>query len=91
MKIESITLHHISMPVVSGKDIIAANDFQQRMKGIRGHYLVKAGVESYLRDRYNRFKIKPGREVDETSAVRRACPTVRSLKLDDENGEAKIE
>jgi hypothetical protein len=74
MKIESITLHHISMPLVSGKDIIDTNDFQQRMEGIRGHYLVKAG-----------------QKVDETSAVRRACPTLRGLKLNDDPGEVKIE
>ena len=181
MKIESITLHHISMPLVSpfetsfgretnrqcvlitlqaegltgygecvatrdpgynyettgtalhilkdfvaplilGKDIKDVDDFQNRVDGIRGHYLAKAGVEmalwdllgkrdgkslkemfggikdkvevgvsigiqesacalvrsvdSYLQDGYRRvkIKIKPGREVDETTSVRRAYP-----------------
>jgi o-succinylbenzoate synthase len=188
MKIESITLHHISMPLVSpfetsfgretdrqcvlitlqaegftgygecvatrdpgynyettgtalhilkdfvaplilGKDIKDAEDFQKRVEGIRGHHLAKAGVEmalwdllgkrdgkslkemfggvrdkvevgvsigiqesasalvrsveSYLQDGYRRvkIKIKPGREVDETSAVRRAYPDLR-LQVD---------
>ena len=188
MKIESITLHHISMPLVapfetsfgretdrqcvlitlqaegltgygecvatrdpgynyetSGtawhilKDFIAALilnqevtdalDFQNRVAGIRGHSLAKAGVEmalwdllgkrdgksfremfggmrdkvdvgvsigiqesasalvrtveSYLEKGYRRvkIKIKPGREIEETSAVRRAYPDLR-LQVD---------
>jgi o-succinylbenzoate synthase len=188
MKIESITLHHISMPLVAPfetsfgretdrqcilitlqaegltgygecvatrdpgynyettgtawhilKDFIAplilnqnvtdAHDFQKRVEGIRGHHLAKAGVEmalwdllgkrdgkslkemfggtrdkvevgvsigiqesasalvrtvqSYLEKGYRRvkIKIKPGREVEETSAVRRAYPDLR-LQVD---------
>ena len=188
MKIESITLHHISMPLVSpfetsfgretdrecviillqaegltgygecvatrdpgynyetsgtawhilkdfvaplilGKDIKDAEDFQKRIEGIRGHLLAKAGVEmalwdlfgkrdgkslkemfggardkvdvgvsigiqesasalvrtvaSYLDQGYRRvkIKIKPGREVDETTAVRKAYPDLR-LQVD---------
>ena len=188
MKIESITLHHISMPLVAPfetsfgretdrqcilitlqaegltgygecvatrdpgynyettgtawhilKDFIAplilnqkvtdAQDFQKRVEGIRGHHLAKAGVEmalwdllgkrdgkslkemfggtrdrvevgvsigiqesasalvrtvqSYLEKGYRRvkIKIKPGREVEETSAVRRAYPDLR-LQVD---------
>src|SRR6266496_1903225 len=188
MKIESITLHHISMPLVAPfetsfgreidrqcvlialqaegltgygecvatrdpgynyetagtawhilKDFVApllleqdvadADDFQIRVQGIRGHHLAKAGVEmalwdllgkregtslkemfagtrdkvevgvsigiqesapalvrtveSYLEKGYNRvkIKIKPGREVDEASAVRRAYPDLR-LQVD---------
>ena len=188
MKIESITLHHISMPLVSpfetsfgretdrqcviialqadgltgygecvatrdpgynyettgtawhilkdfvgpvllGQDVDDADDFQKRVEGIRGHHLAKAGVEmalwdllgkrdgkslkemfggtrdkvdvgvsigiqksadalvstvaSYLKDGYRRvkIKIKPGREVDETLAVRRAYPDLR-LQVD---------
>jgi len=188
MKIESLTLHHISMPLVSpfetsfgretdrqcilvtlqaegligygecvasrepgynyettgtawhilrdfiaplllGKDVKDAADFQKRVEGIRGHHLAKAGVEmalwdllgkrdgkslremfggtrekvevgvsiriqesasalvrsvaSYLEKGYRRvkIKIKPGREVDETSAVRRAYPDLR-LQVD---------
>jgi O-succinylbenzoate synthase len=188
MKIESITLHHISMPLVAPfetsfgretdrqcvlitlqaegltgygecvatrdpgynyettgtawhilKDFIAplilnqnitdAQDFQKRVEGIRGHHLAKAGVEmalwdllgkrdgvslrqmfggtrekvevgvsigiqesasalvrtvlSYLEKGYRRvkIKIKPGREVAETSAVRRAYPGLR-LQVD---------
>ena len=188
MKIESITLHHISMPLVApfetsfgretvrecilivaqaegltgygecvasrdpgysyettgtawhilkdfiapqvlGKDIHDANDFQKRVEGIRGHHLAKAAVEmalwdllgkrdgkslkemfggtrekvevgvsigiqesasalvrtvaSYLEKGYRRvkIKIKPGREVDETSAVRNTYPELR-LQVD---------
>lgn len=188
MKIESITLHHISMPLVAPfetsfgretdrecvlitlnadgltgygecvasrspgynyettgtawhiiKDFIAppilgteihdANTFQKRVEGIRGHHLAKAGVEMalwdllgkrdskslkemfggtrdqvdvgvsigiqesaatlvrtvayYLERGYRRvkIKIKPGREVDETSAVRNAYPDLR-LQVD---------
>ena len=188
MKIESITLHHISMPLVApfetsfgremdrqcvlitmradgltgygecvasrdpgysyetagtawhilkdfiatlilGKDITDAQDFQKRVEGIRGHHLAKAGiemalwdligkrddkslkqlfggtrekvdvgvsigiqesasalvrtVESYLEKGYRRvkIKIKPRREVEETSAVRRAYPALR-LQVD---------
>jgi len=116
-------------PIVLGKDILDANDFQKRVEGIRGHHLAKAGVEmalwdlfgkrdgkslkemiggardkvevgvsigiqesasalvrsvaSYLDQGYRRIKIKikPGREVDETSAVRRAYPDLR-LQVD---------
>ena len=116
-------------PLVLGKDIFDANDFQKRVEGIRGHYLAKAGVEmalwdllgkrdgkslkemfggkretvemgvsigiqesasalvrtvtSYLDQGYRRvkIKIKPGREVDETSAVRHAYPDLR-LQVD---------
>ena len=116
-------------PLILGKDIEDAEDFQQRVEGIRGHHLAKAGVEmalwdllgkrdgkslkemfggvrdkvevgvsigiqesasalvrsveSYLQDGYRRvkIKIKPGREVDETSAVRRAYPDLR-LQVD---------
>ncbi|HEX5809943.1 MAG TPA: o-succinylbenzoate synthase [Anaerolineales bacterium] len=188
MKIESITLHHISMPLVApfetsfgreidrqcviislqsegltgygecvatrdpgynyettgtamhilkefvaplllGQDVTDADDFQKRMDGIRGHHLAKAGVEmalwdllgkrdgkslkdmfggtrekvevgvsigiqesasalvrtvaDYLDQGYRRvkIKIKPGREVDETSAVRNAYPDLR-LQVD---------
>ncbi len=188
MKIESITLHHISMPLVApfetsfgreidrqgvlitlqaqglmgfgecvatrdpgynyetagtawhiirdfvaplllGQDVIDANDLQKRIEGIRGHHLAKAGVEmalwdllgkrdgkslkemiggtrdkvevgvsigiqesastlvqtvaSYLDQGYRRvkIKIKPGREIDETCAVRNAYPNLR-LQVD---------
>ena len=188
MKIESITLHHISMPLVSpfetsfgretdrqcilitlqadgltgygecvatrdpgynyetagtawhilkdfvaplllGHDVTDAEDFQKRVDGIRGHNLAKAGVEmalwdligkrdgkslkqmiggtrdrvevgvsigiqesasalvrtvqAYLEKGYRRvkIKIKPGREIEETSVVRRAYPDLR-LQVD---------
>ncbi len=116
-------------PLILGQDIKGAQDFQQRVEGIRGHHLAKAGVEmalwdllgkregkslkemfggmretvdvgvsigiqgsastlvetvaSYLKQGYRRvkIKIKPGREVDETSAVRRAYPDLR-LQVD---------
>jgi O-succinylbenzoate synthase len=116
-------------PLILGRDISAASDFQKRVEGIRGHHLAKAGVEmalwdllgkrdgkslkqmlggtrdkvdvgvsigiqesaatlvrtvtSYLERGYRRvkIKIKPGREVDETSAVRRTYPDLR-LQVD---------
>jgi len=116
-------------PLILGKDIKDATDFQTRIEGIRGHHLAKAGVEmalwdllgkrdgkslkemfggsrdkvevgvsvgiqesasilvrsvaSYLDQGYRRvkIKIKPGREVDETSAVRKAYPDLR-LQVD---------
>jgi O-succinylbenzoate synthase len=116
-------------PLILGKDILDAQDFQKRVEGIRGHHLAKAGVEmalwdllgkrdgkslkemfggtrekvevgvsigiqesaealvrtvaSYLEQGYRRvkIKIKPGREVDETSAVRNAYPDLR-LQVD---------
>jgi o-succinylbenzoate synthase len=117
------------VPLLLGKDIADAADFQKRVEGIRGHHLAKAGVEmalwdllgkrdgrslkemfggtrekvdvgvsvgiqesasalvrtvaGYLGDGYRRvkIKIKPGREVDETSAVRKAYPDLR-LQVD---------
>ena len=116
-------------PLILGKDIQDAHDFQTRVESIRGHHLAKAGVEmalwdllgkrdgkslkemfggtrdkvevgvsigiqesasalvrtvkSYLQSGYNRvkIKIKPGREVDETLAVRNAYPDLR-LQVD---------
>ena len=116
-------------PLLLGKDIPDAQDFQRRVDGIRGHHLAKAGaemalwdlfgkrdgrslkqmfggsrervdvgvsigiqesagalvrtVDSYLEQGYRRvkIKIKPGREVDETSAVRNAYPNLR-LQVD---------
>jgi len=116
-------------PLILGKDIKDAHDFQMRVESIRGHHLAKAGVEmalwdllgkrdgkslkemfggmrdkvevgvsigiqesapalvrtvdSYLKQGYSRvkIKIKPGREVDETLAVRAAYPELR-LQVD---------
>ena len=116
-------------PLIVGKDIADAQDFQKRVEGIRGHHLAKAAVEmalwdllgkregkslkdmfggtrekvdvgvsigiqesatalvrtveSYLQKGYRRIKIKikPGREIEETSAVRRAYPDLR-LQVD---------
>jgi len=116
-------------PLVLGKDVRDADDFQKHVEGIRGHHLAKAGIEmalwdvlgrrdgkslkemfggtrdkvevgvsigiqesasalvgtvaSYLEQGYKRvkIKIKPGREVDETSAVRNAYPELR-LQVD---------
>ncbi len=116
-------------PLILGKDIQDAQDFQARVERIRGHHLAKAGVEmalwdlfgkrdgkslremfggtrdkvevgvsigiqesasalvrsveSYLQNGYRRvkIKIKPGREVDETVAVRNAYPDLR-LQVD---------
>jgi o-succinylbenzoate synthase len=116
-------------PLIVGRDVLDAQDFQTCVEGIRGHHLAKAGVEmalwdllgkrdrkslkemlgggrdkvdvgvsigiqesaaalvqtvaSYLDQGYRRvkIKIKPGREVDETSAVRNAYPNLR-LQVD---------
>ena len=116
-------------PLILGKDIVDAQDFQKRVERIRGHHLAKAGlemalwdllgkrdgkslremfggtrdqvevgvsigiqesastlvrtVESYLEKSYRRvkIKIKPGREIEETSAVRHAYPDLR-LQVD---------
>jgi len=116
-------------PLILGKDIVDAEDFQKSVEGIRGHHLAKASMEmalwdllgkrdskslkemfggtrekvevgvsigiqesasalvrtvdSYLEQGYNRvkIKIKPGREVDETIAVRAAYPSLR-LQVD---------
>ena len=116
-------------PLILGKDVVDAEDFQSRLEGIRGHHLAKAGVEmalwdllgkrdgkslremiggtrdkvevgvsigiqesaaalvqtveSYLEKGYRRvkIKIKPGREIEETSAVRCAYPDLR-LQVD---------
>lgn len=112
-------------PLLLGKDVKDAADFQKRVEGIRGHHLAKAGVEmalwdllgkrdgkslkemfggtremvevgvsigiqesasalvrtvaGYLENGYRRvkIKIKPGREVAETVAVRKAYPDLR--------------
>jgi O-succinylbenzoate synthase len=116
-------------PLLLGRNLISAQDFQKRVEGIRGHHLAKAGVEmalwdllgkrdgkslremfggtrdkvevgvsigiqesaaalvrtveSYLQKGYRRvkIKIKPGREIEETSAVRDAYPNLR-LQVD---------
>jgi O-succinylbenzoate synthase len=116
-------------PLLLGRNVTDAGDFQKRVEGIRGHHLAKAGVEmalwdllgkrdgkslkemfggrrdkvevgvsvgiqesaaalvrtveAYLNKGYRRvkIKIKPGREVEETSAVRRAYPDLR-LQVD---------
>jgi len=116
-------------PLVLNKDIRDAADFQERVAGIRGHHLAKAGMEmalwdvlgkqagkslrtmlggerekvevgvsvglqespealvrsvaSYVEMGYRRvkIKIKPGRDVGEASAVRKAFPHLR-LQVD---------
>ncbi|HVN16142.1 MAG TPA: o-succinylbenzoate synthase [Anaerolineales bacterium] len=116
-------------PLILNQDIKDAADFQQRVDGIRGHHLAKAGVEmalwdllgkrdgkslremfggihqkvqvgvsvgiqespaalvktveNYFADGYQRvkLKIKPGRDVNEASAVRDAFPDLR-LQVD---------
>ena len=116
-------------PLILSQDVLDAQDLQQRVEGIRGHHLAKAGVEmalwdllgkragkslkelfggtqdkvdvgvsigiqesapalvrtveAYLEKGYRRvkIKIKPGREIEETSAVRRAYPDLR-LQVD---------
>jgi O-succinylbenzoate synthase len=111
-------------PLILGKEIGSATDFQTRVGGIRGHHLAKAGVEmaiwdllgkrenksiremvggvrdkvavgvsigiqesasalvhaaeQYRKQGYGRLKIKikPGRDVDDTLAIRKAFPEV---------------
>ena len=116
-------------PMILGQEVKDAADFQQRVAGIRGHHLAKAGVEmamwdlrgkrdgkslrelfggqrekvavgvsvglqespeilvqaveKYLAKGYRRvkIKIKPGRDVGDIEAVRRAFPDLR-LQVD---------
>lgn len=116
-------------PLILGKEIADAADFQRRVSGIRGHPLAKAGlemaiwdligkregrslasllggvrdkvevgvsigiqespqallrvVESYLEQGYRRvkIKIKPGRDVEDATLVRRRFPDLR-LQVD---------
>lgn len=125
-------LHILSdfvVPLILGKDIRDALDFQERVAGIRGHHLAKAGVEmalwdllgkregkslrklfggvrekvevgvsigiqsstqalvrsvaDYVEQGYARvkIKIKPGRDVEDASAVRKEFPNLR-LQVD---------
>jgi O-succinylbenzoate synthase len=117
------------IPLILGKDVKDAADFQERVSGIRGHHLAKAGVEmalwdllgkragkslrellggvrekvevgvsigiqasapslvrtaaDYVKQGYARvkIKIKPGRDVEDASAVRREFPNLR-LQVD---------
>lgn len=112
------------IPIVLGKDVVDAVDYQRRVAHIRGHMLAKAGLEMalwdllgkrqgrslrdllggerqrvevgvsvglqtspqalveqvgrYLAEGYRRIKIKikPGRDVADTAAVRQAFPSV---------------
>ncbi len=116
-------------PLLLGQDVADAADFQQRVAGIRGHPLAKAGVEMalwdllgrragkslrelwgglkekvdvgvsvgvqdttaglvetvgrYIADGYGRIKIKikPGRDVGDAQAVRKAFPHIK-LQVD---------
>ena len=116
-------------PLILGKDIKDANDFQTRVSGIRGHHLAKAGVEmaiwdllgkrenkslkelfggvrekvevgvsigiqessqtlvrsaaDYIKQGYARvkIKIKPARDVEDATAVRKNFPNLR-LQVD---------
>jgi len=116
-------------PLLLGKDVGGAEDFQGRVEHIRGHHIAKAGlemalwdlrgklehrslremlggvrdrvqvgvsvglqsspdvlvktVEAYLRAGYRRIKIKikPGRDVGDTAAVRAAFPAIQ-LQVD---------
>ena len=44
------TLRDFIIPLILGKDIKDALDFQSRMESIRGHHLAKAGVEMAIWD-----------------------------------------
>ncbi|MCC7117818.1 MAG: o-succinylbenzoate synthase [Anaerolineales bacterium] len=116
-------------PLILGRDVKTAADYQKLVSGIRGHHLAKAGVEMALWDLFGKasgkslrelfggkrekvevgvsvgiqssaqslvrtvgeyvqqgyarvkIKIKPGRDVQDTSAVRQAFPNVR-LQVD---------
>ncbi|MDP1713854.1 MAG: o-succinylbenzoate synthase [Anaerolineales bacterium] len=116
-------------PSILGKDVKDALDFQERVAGIRGHHLAKAGLEmaiwdllgkragkslrqllggvrekvevgvsigiqestqslvrsaaDFVEQGYARvkIKIKPGRDVEDTAAVRREFPSLR-LQVD---------
>jgi o-succinylbenzoate synthase len=116
-------------PVLLGKEVTDAFDFQHKVESIRGHHLAKAGVEmalwdwkgkregkslkqllggargkvdvgvsvgiqdspdilvktvgAYLSQGYGRIKIKikPGRDVGDASAVRKAFPKIK-LQVD---------
>jgi O-succinylbenzoate synthase len=116
-------------PLILGREVADAHDFQKRVERIRGHHLAKAGVEmaiwdllgkrdgkplkelfggkkdkvevgvsvgiqesasalvrtveSYLEKGYRRvkIKIKPGREVEEATAIRKRFPELR-LQVD---------
>ncbi len=116
-------------PLILGKDVKDALDFQERVSGIRGHQLAKAGMEmalwdllgkregkslrellggvrekvevgvsigiqssaqglvrsaaDYIKQGYARvkIKIKPGRDVEDASAVRKEFPNLR-LQVD---------
>ncbi len=50
-------------PLILGQDIADAEDFQQRVSGIRGHNLAKAGVEMALWDLLGRRENKSLREL----------------------------
>jgi O-succinylbenzoate synthase len=117
------------VPLILGKDVLDAADFQSRVVSIRGHHLAKAGVEmalwdllgkrsgkslrelfggvrekvevgvsigiqesaqglvrsaaDYVKQGYARvkIKIKPGRDVQDASAVRKEFPNLR-LQVD---------
>lgn len=116
-------------PLILGKDVKDALDFQERVSGIRGHHLAKAGVEmaiwdllgkqagkslrelfggvrekvevgvsigiqesaqglvrtaaDFVKQGYARvkIKIKPGRDIEDTSTVRKEFPNLR-LQVD---------
>src|SRR5512133_1541150 len=118
-------LRDFIVPLMLGRDVKDAADFQTLVSGIRGHYLAKAGVEMALWDllgkRENRslrellggvrekvevgvsvgiqesaqglvktvadyvsqgyarvkIKIKPGRDIEDASAVRSEFPNIR--------------
>jgi O-succinylbenzoate synthase len=122
-------LKDFAAPLLLGQDVADAADFQQRVAGIRGHHLAKAGVEmalwdllgkrdgrslramlggardrvpvgvsvglqespealvqavgKYLAEGYARIKIKikPGHDVGDAQAVRRAFPEIK-LQVD---------
>ena len=50
-------------PLIIGRDIADANDFQERVAGIRGHNLAKAGVEMAIWDLIGKREGKPLHEL----------------------------
>jgi O-succinylbenzoate synthase len=56
-------LREFIAPLVLGQDIVDAADFQQRVKGIRGHNLAKAGMEMAIWDLLGKRSGKSLREL----------------------------
>ncbi len=56
-------LQEFISPLLLGRELADAADFQQRVSGIRGHHLAKAGVEMALWDLIGKRENRPLREL----------------------------